>query len=161
MRSRSSASSGRRDAGFLRPRAALVAGALVSLLVIAGGCGEVSEAEFRSDAEAICKRTDAEVSRIPAPPANDLAANGRHRSQVLAIFRRAHQRLKAVDAPSKRRSEYKKWVGTIERISRLIDVQAKAANAGDRRVFDALVQQQNAALQESKAQTALLGLRQC
>ena len=142
-------------------RVAVLAGALIGALLIVGGCGEVSDAEFRSSAERICKGTDAELSKIPAPAPEDLAGYGRYTDQVLPIIRRAHKRLGGVETPSNRKSEYKKWVGSVERAASLIESRGKAAKAGDRRIFDALVKQENTVVQESRAQAALLGLRQC
>jgi hypothetical protein len=138
-----------------------VLGALAGLALVAGGCGELSNAEFRSKVDGICKRAAAEVGKVPPPAADDLAANGRYADQIIPIVRKTHDQLEAVDAPSNRKSGYKTYVDAIDRFSTLLGRRRNAARAGERRIYSALVEQQNTVLQESKAQAALLGFQQC
>jgi hypothetical protein len=135
--------------------------ACAALGIALAGCGDVSDAKFRSDVDRICRRSSAELAKIPAPAPDDLPANGRFTGQVVTVVRRTHDQLKAVDAPDAKASEYRKWVSQIKRIRDVIAGQSAAAATGDRARFNSLVEQQNTLLQASKAKAALLGLGQC
>ena len=130
-------------------------------MLAAAGCGEVSEKEFRSKVDAICKRSSAELQAIQPPPAADAAANARFSGQVVLVVRKTHDKLKAVEAPSKREADYDKWVGAYARILEVIARRRAAAEAGDARTFNGLVEQENTLLQENKARAALLGFTEC
>ena len=161
MRSRSSARAVRRPPGLLAGRAALVLSALAALALVAGGCGEPSDGEFRSKVDDICKRAAADVGKIPPPDPDDLSANGRYADRIIPIVRKTHDQLEAVDVPGNRKSGYKSYVGAIDRFAMLLARRRNAARAGERGIYSGLVEQQNTVLQESKSQAALLGLKQC
>ncbi len=130
-------------------------------LALVGCGGQVSDGKFRSTVDGICKRSSDELAAIPPPPPSDLAANGRYTAQVVLVVRKTHGKLKAVEAPSAKRSDYKGWVSTIDQLGRVIARQTAAAGARAPETFNALVQQENTLLQESKAKAALLGFMQC
>lgn len=133
--------------------------AIITLVLI--GCGGVSDKQFGSKVDGICKRSATELSAIPAPPASDLPANASYTAQVLPIVRKAVDKLKAIQAPDSKQSGYKSWISTFDKIRRLIAQQSTAAAAGDRASFNSLVEQQNTLLQENKAKAALLGFQEC
>ncbi len=140
------------------PRAAAACGlATVALL----GCGEVSDSHFRSQVDGICKRSAEHLTSIPPPPPSDFAANGSYAGQVATLVQKSHDKLKAVEAPSSKSSEYKKWVAGFAELGHVIGKRGAAAGARDAQSFNALVAEENTLLQESKAKAALLGFKQC
>ncbi len=147
----------------MRSRSFASALAFAGLVLVLVGCGggKVSDAKFRSTVDGICKRSSQELAAIPPPPPSDLAANGRYTGQVVVVVRKTHGKLKAVEAPSAKRADYKEWVSAIDQLGRVIARQSAAAAAKSPGSFNALVQEENTVLQQSKAKAALLGFMQC
>lgn len=126
------------------------------------GCGgETSDRQFRSKVDGICKRSQTDLAAIPAPPPTDFAANGRYAGQVIVVLRKVRDRLKAVEAPSAKKSDYEQWVSTLDELGGVIARRGVAAAAGDAATFNSLVEQENTLLQASKSKAALLGFQRC
>ncbi len=125
------------------------------------GCGEVSDSHFRSQVDGICKRSAAQVTALPPPPPSEYPANASYAAQVAVLVQRSHKKLKAVEAPSAKSSEYKKWVAGFDKLAHLIAQRGAAAGARDAQSFNALAAEENTLVQENKAKAALLGFKQC
>lgn len=117
----------------MRPRSALVAIVLSSLLLAACGGGRSKE-EVVAEGDKICQRTTDEIGKVEAPQSvEEVKAYG---PEVAAIIRPAVDDLKKLDPPDDGREDFDAFVGAAEEQGKLAD-QLKDAD-GEQEVRDLL-----------------------
>ena len=112
-------------------RRALV-GAVVALVVAAcGGGGGTSKADYVEQANAVCRDAAKQVAALRIPGRADVTAMPKAAARVVAVQRRALDRLRAIKPPKSDRTEIAKWVALVDQTIDQADLSAAAQKHGE------------------------------
>ncbi len=113
-------------------RRALVGAAVVALLVAACGAGGgASKADYVKQANAVCRDAAKQVAALRIPGRADVTAMPKAAAEVVAVQRRALDRLRAIKPPKADRARIAKWVALVDQTIDQADLSAAAQKHGD------------------------------
>jgi ABC-type enterochelin transport system substrate-binding protein len=138
-------------------------GAVVAGLLLAacGGGGGLSKADYVTRANAICREAAKQVTTLDAPGQSDVAELPKVAGKVVAVQRKALDRLKAIKAPKEDRTEIAKWIALVDQTIDQAEVSAQSQRSGD--ITRALAANLNGAALDKRADelARAYGLRRC
>jgi hypothetical protein len=131
------------------------------LLAACGGGGGLSKAEYVARANAICRAAAQQVAALDAPGQSDVAQLPKVAGEVVAVQRKALDRLKAIKAPKADRTEIAKWIALVDQTIDQAEVSAKSQRSGD--ITRAMAANLNGAALDKRADelARAYGLRGC
>ncbi|HEY3722383.1 MAG TPA: hypothetical protein VGN59_03375 [Acidimicrobiia bacterium] len=113
-------------------RRALVGAAVVVLVAAAcGGGGGTSKADYVKQANAVCRAAAKQVAALRIPGRADVTAMPKVAAEVVAVQRRALDRLRAIKPPKVDRPEIAKWVALVDQTIDQADLSAAAQKHGE------------------------------
>ncbi len=135
--------------------------ALGFLLAACGGSGGMTKAEYVKKANGICRDAAEEVAALRMPGRADVAGMPKAAAEVVAVQRKAVDRLHAIRRPKPDRVEIAKWIALVDQTIDQADLSARSQRDGDfQRAIAANVN--GAALDHRADQLArAYGLRMC
>jgi hypothetical protein len=131
------------------------------LLAACGGGGGLSKAEYIARANGICRAAAKQVAALDAPGQSDVAQLPKVAGEVVAVQRKALDRLKAIKAPKEDRTEIAKWIALVDQTIDQAEVSAKSQRSGD--ITRAMAANLNGAALDKRADelARAYGLRRC
>ena len=115
---------------LLRTRGSLLGTLMVAAgvagLAGCGGDGEVSAAEFRDQADAVCAEADEQVTAVPDPESNEDV--GAYLDKVVPIVREQTEKLTELDPPEELEED---WNRAMELQQENVDVAEDAQQAAE------------------------------
>jgi hypothetical protein len=163
-----------RDTVFSRVRIAVVAGCVLAVGLIIAGCGggssstgasgsaPLSQGDFVSQANAVCKESNDKVAALPAlPPNPDLKTVGNLAAQEIPIANEAYSRLRAITPPSNLQDKYNQFLASGKATIAAAGQLADAAKSGDTSQAKAAAQKLSVGNQQGDALAKSLGLDEC
>ena len=127
----------------------------------ANGGTPLSQDEFVSQANAVCKDNNDQQAALKQPTSSDLSSIATYLGQSLAITNDAYTKLAAITPPSDQQSDYSRWLSDKKdqlAIARQIE---DAAKAGNRSKVNSRLQQLNSSQPKGDAEAMALGLTEC
>jgi hypothetical protein len=121
----------------------------------------LSQDEFVSQANAVCKDVNAKIVALKAPPQGDLSAAADTLDQEIAIITPAISDLSAITPPSDLQSNYTTFVNALKAQVALVTQFASVAKANDTAKAQALAPKIDAASKKNNAVASDLGLTEC
>ncbi|MDX6581015.1 MAG: hypothetical protein QOI10_199 [Solirubrobacterales bacterium] len=125
----------------------------------ASGGTPLSQAEFVSQANAVCADGNGQIEALQAPASNDLQSLGSYAQDVLDIADPLIQQLQAIVPPADLQSDYDAYVAAIQDQNDLDQQLAEAANSGDTAQVKSILQELQAV--DTDPQAKALGLDEC
>jgi hypothetical protein len=131
------------------------------LLAACGGGGGLSKADYVAKANAICRAAAKQVTDLDAPGRSDVSELPKVASEVVAVQRKALDRLKAIKAPKDDRTEIAKWIALVDQTIDQAEVSARSQRSGD--ITRAIAANLNGAALDKRADQLArsYGLRGC
>jgi hypothetical protein len=131
------------------------------LLTACGGGGGLSKAEYVAKANAICREAAAKVATLDAPGQSDVAHLPKVAGEVVAVQRKALDRLQAIKAPKEDRAEIARWIALVDQTIDQAEVSARSQRSGD--ITRAIAANLNGAALDKRADQLArsYGLRRC
>jgi hypothetical protein len=131
------------------------------LLAACGGGGGLSKAEYVAKANAICREAARRVTALDAPGQADVTQLPKVAGEVVAVQRKALDRLKAIKAPKEDRTRIAKWIALVDQTIDQAEVSARSQRAGD--ITRAIAANLNGAALDKRADqlARAYGLRGC
>ena len=109
----------------------LVGAAAVAVLAACGGGGGMTKADYVQQANAVCRDAAKQVAALRIPGRADIEAMPKAAANVVAVQRKAVDRLRAIKAPKPDRAEIAKWIALVDQTIDQADVSAKAQKDDD------------------------------
>jgi len=107
----------------------------VALLALAAACsgggGGPTKAEFVRNANAVCRQSAAKISVLRIPGRADVASMPAIAADVVAVQRKALDRLRALPEPKQDRSEITKWIALVDQTIDQAEVSAESQRKGN------------------------------
>jgi hypothetical protein len=125
----------------------------------AGGAAPLSQEEFVSQADAICDDVNNQLRDLTAPTANDLQSIADYTQQGIAIVEPAFQQFEAITPPEDLQGKWDDYLSAAQRQLELDKQLQAAADAGDSKQTQQLIQQLQALDTDALAKD--LGLGTC
>jgi hypothetical protein len=119
----------------------------------------LSQQEFTSQANAICKTVNEQTKTIAAP--TDLPSLADAAAKQIESINAAYAKLTALAPPSESASTYSKWLAGIKTQIGLAGQVEAAAKAGDQTKVQDVGNQLQAANKKSDAEARSIGLTEC
>jgi hypothetical protein len=136
---------------------------LVLAILVLSGCqfgGDSGKAEFIRQADAICARHEAEISRIPQPRTflRDFAVYMR---RVVPIAREQNADLRRLEAPEDQAADFQRMLTLLDEQLRIWEEAGEAAFAGDDRQAQATFGQSSGPGDEAQRIAGEIGFFSC
>ncbi len=109
----------------------LVGAAAGMLLVACGGGGGMSKADYVKQANAVCRDAAKQVAALRIPARADIASMPKAAANVVAVQRKAVDRLRAIRPPKHDRAEIAEWIALVDQTIDQADVSARAQKDDD------------------------------
>jgi hypothetical protein len=131
------------------------------LLAACGGGGGLSKADYVVRANAICREAAKQITALDAPGQTNVAQLPRVAVEVVAVQRKALDRLKAIKAPKEDRSQIAKWIALVDQTIDQAEASAESQRSGD--ITRAMAANVNGAALDKRADqlARAYGLRRC
>jgi hypothetical protein len=103
--------------------------------VVVGACGggsdELTKAEFRREANRVCRASATRIRAVESPDPADAAAIARAGSRVVAIQRRALEELRDLEPPKDMEAQVTKWLALVDQTLDQARASVRAQREGD------------------------------
>lgn len=134
---------------------------LMVALVACGGGGGMTKAGYVKQANAICRDAAKQVAALRIPGRVDITDMPKAAANVVAVQRKAVDRLRAIKAPKPDRAELVRWIALVDQTIDQADVSAEAQKDGD--IPRAITANANGAALDRRADEIArgYGLRMC
>jgi hypothetical protein len=131
------------------------------LLAACGGGGGLSKTDYVAKANAVCRDAAAKVTALDASGQSDVAQLPKVAGQVVAVQRKALDRLEAIKAPKEDRAEIARWIALVDQTIDQAEVSARSQRSGD--ITRAIAANLNGAALDKRADQLArsYGLRRC
>jgi hypothetical protein len=145
-----------------------VRGALLLLLAVGlalAGCGggdggdRLSQAEFVTQADAICQEYEAKLDALGQPQNEEQLAD--FADKAIPIARDGRERLGELNPPENQQENYDRWLEQGDRAIEIVEDLRDAAEDGDRAELQRIAQEAEQADQESNQLADQLGFKEC
>ena len=145
----------------MRGGVAALAGVIVLLASACGGGGgdRLSEAEFQSQANAICGKYEQQLRALGSPSSLDEIPAFVDRA--LAILNREIDEISQLDPPQDLQSQFDALLAASDRTKKAADDLSTAAKAGDQAAVQKALEEGRAASTQADKLAGDLGLDQC
>ena len=104
---------------------------MAALLVACGGGGGTTKADYVQQANAICRDAATQVAALRIPGRTDLEEMPKVAANIVAVQRKAVDRLRAIKPPKPDRAEIVKWIALVDQTIDQADVSAQAQKDDD------------------------------
>ena len=141
-----------------------VAAVLGGLALLAAGCGgggeePLSNAEFQSQANAICAKYEKQLNALGAPSSIDEIPD--LVQQALAILNKEIDEIAALNPPDELQSDFDKLIAASNKTKAAANDLSAAAKSGDQAAVQKALEDGNAASDEADQLATGLGLGEC
>ena len=126
----------------------------------ASGSAPLSQSEFVSQANAVCKQYQGAYGALK-PPSNNPSDIAAYFAQLLPLANRAHAQLVALTPPSDLQAKYTQYLSDQKSQIGLVEDVEKAAKTGDASKASAALQRLEAGAGQINSQAQDLGLTVC
>jgi hypothetical protein len=135
------------------------AAAALLLLLVVGCGGGLSKQELVAKGDAICKRVNARMAKVPDPQtAEDLQ---RLADRTVEVSDPAIEEMEALEPPSDLEDDFKKFVASLKRQRDLTKKLGAAAGKGDTAALHKVGADAQKARDEHRRLTGKIGFKQC
>ena len=141
-----------------------VAAVLGGLALLAAGCGgggeePLSQAEFQSQANAICAKYEKQLNALGAPSSIDEIPD--LVQQALVILNKEIDEIAALNPPDELQSDFDKLIAASNKTKAAANDLSAAAKSGDQAAVQQALEDGNAASDEADQLATGLGLGEC
>ena len=145
----------------MRGAAAVLAGALVLLATACGGGGSarLSQAEFQSQANAICAKYQKQLNELGTPSSLDEIPD--LVDKALVILNKEIDEIAALNPPEELQGDFDKMIAASNKTKAAADDLSSAAKASDQAAVQKALEEGNAASAEADQLAGNLGLDSC
>jgi hypothetical protein len=142
-------------------RALVGAAAMLLLAACGGGGGGVTKAEYVKEANSVCRGAAKEFAALDLPAGADISSLPKAAAEIVALQRRALDKLEDIKPPKEDRSEIAKWIALVDQTIDQAELSAKSQKDGD--IPRAVTANSNGAALDVRADelARAYGLRQC
>jgi hypothetical protein len=140
--------------------------AAIGLVAFGAGCGgddngggRLSQDEFQTQANAICKEFEAKVEALPEP--QNAAELADYADQAKEIFAEGLGRLRDLQPPEDAQADYDAFLDNGEKAAGRLDELVEAARTGDEAALNRVVEQADKEDAEADRMAQRVGLTDC
>lgn len=112
-------------------RRGLVGAAAMVLLAACGGGGGMTKADYVKRANATCADAAKQLAALHLPEADDVTSMPKAAASIVALERKALDRLRSIHPPRADRAEIAKWIALVDQTIDQAETSAASQRDGD------------------------------